>query len=118
VALTVYHYPDCSTCKKALAWLGKRGVAYTAIDIVNQPPARATLERAARLAGVPVQKMFNVSGMSYRDGGFKDKLPGMTDAQAFAALAADGKLIKRPLVVGDDVALVGFDEAAWQAALR
>lgn len=42
----------------------------------------------------------------------------MTDAQAFAALAADGKLIKRPLALGDGVALIGFDEAAWRAALR
>jgi arsenate reductase-like glutaredoxin family protein len=41
----------------------------------------------------------------------------MTDAQAFAALAKDGKLIKRPLAVTDGAALVGFDEKAWQATL-
>ncbi|HET9991577.1 MAG TPA: ArsC/Spx/MgsR family protein [Kofleriaceae bacterium] len=42
----------------------------------------------------------------------------MSDAQAFDALAKDGKLIKRPLAVGDGVALVGFDEDAWKHALR
>ena len=41
----------------------------------------------------------------------------VSDAAAFAALAADGKLIKRPLLVGESLALVGFDETAWRAAL-
>ncbi len=117
MALTVYHYPNCSTCKKALAWLAAHRVAYTAIDIVKSPPTRAQLERAAKLAKVPVAKLFNISGVSYREGDFKSKLPNMTDAQAFAALAADGKLIKRPLAVGDDTALVGFREDDWKAAL-
>ncbi len=85
---------------------------------MKQPPSRPVIERAAKLAGVPTRKLFNVAGESYHAGGFKDKLPAMTDAQAYAALAADGKLIKRPLAVGDGVALIGFDEAAWAAALR
>jgi arsenate reductase len=117
VALTVYHYPNCSTCKKALAWLAAHDVAFTAIDLVKTPPGKAVLERAAKLAGVPVKKLFNVAGVSYREGDFKTKLPAMSDAQAFAALAADGKLIKRPLAVSDKLALVGFAEAAWAAAL-
>jgi arsenate reductase len=76
------------------------------------------LERAAKLAGVPTKKLFNVAGESYRAGNFKARLPEMTDAQAFAALAADGKLIKRPLAIGGGFALVGFDEATWRAALH
>ncbi|HEU4727486.1 MAG TPA: Spx/MgsR family RNA polymerase-binding regulatory protein [Kofleriaceae bacterium] len=117
MALVVYHYPNCSTCKKALAWLRAHDIAFEPIDIVKQPPPARVLERAARLGGVPARKMFNVSGEAYRAGKFKERLAGMTDAQAFAALAADGKLIKRPLALGDGVALVGFDEAAWRTAL-
>ena len=116
--LVVYHYPKCSTCRKALAWLDAKGVAHERVDIVQAPPPRAVLERAAKTAGVPVKKLFNVSGESYRAGNFKERLATMSDADAFAALAADGKLIKRPLVVGDGVTLVGFEESAWRAALR
>jgi arsenate reductase len=29
----------------------------------------------------------------------------------------NGNLVKRPFAVGDGVALVGFDEAAWASAL-
>jgi arsenate reductase len=118
VALVIYHYPNCSTCKKALAWLRSNAVAFEPIDIVHQPPSAAALERAARLAGVPTKKLFNVAGESYRAGNYKARLATMTDAQAYAALAADGKLIKRPLAVGPGVALIGFDEPAWRAALK
>ena len=117
MALVVYHYPGCSTCKKALAWLRASAIEHEAIDLVKHPPSRTTLERAAKLAGVPTRKLFNVAGESYRAGIFKDKLATMTEAQAYAVLAADGKLIKRPLALGDTVALVGFDEVAWRAAL-
>lgn len=115
--ITVYQYPKCGTCRKALQWLDARGVAYRKVDIVQEPPGRPTLEKAAKAAGVSPKKMFNTSGESYRNGNFKEKLATMSDAQAFAALAADGKLIKRPLVVGDGVALVGFREDEWKAAL-
>lgn len=115
--LVVYHYPGCSTCKRALAWLRANAIAFEPIDIVKQPPSRAVLERAAKLAGVPTRKLFNVTGESYRAGNYKARLGDMTDAQAFTALAADGKLIKRPLAISGGVALVGFDEAAWRAAL-
>lgn len=117
MALTIYQYPNCSTCKRALAWLKSHGHEVTSIDLVKTPPKRAELERVQKLANVPIKKLFNVAGESYRAGNYKAKLATMTDAQAFAALAADGKLIKRPLLVGDGLALVGFDEAAWRTAL-
>ena len=118
MAITVYQYPNCSTCKKALAWLKDQGIEYRSVDIVKSPPSKAELDRARKAAGVPIRKMFNVSGESYRAGGWKDKLATTSDADAIAALAADGKLIKRPLVVGDGVALIGFDAEAWGEALR
>jgi arsenate reductase len=117
MSVTVYQYPKCSTCRKALKWLDARGVTYRSVDIVKQPPSRAELDRVRKAAGVPVRKMFNVSGQSYRGGGWKDKLHATSDADAIAALAADGKLIKRPLVIGDGIALVGFDEGAWAKKL-
>ena len=117
VALTVYHYPGCSTCRKALSWLRARGVTFEPVHIVDHPPSAATLARSASLAGVPVKKLFNVAGESYRAGNYKQRLAAMSEAEAFAALAADGKLIKRPLAISDAAALVGFDEATWAAAL-
>ena len=60
----------------------------------------------------------STSGMKYRELGIKAQLDaGMSDEDAFALLATDGMLVKRPLVVGDDFVLVGFREEAWTEAL-
>ena len=75
------------------------------------------LAKAIAASGLPHKRFFNTSGQSYRGGGFSQRLPDMTDAQKVAALAADGKLIKRPLVIGEGVVLVGFRPAEWEAAL-
>lgn len=117
MSTTVYHYPQCTTCRKALKWLEEHGVAHERVHIVDKPPSGAMLKRALA-TGIPLRKLFNTSGESYKSGNFKDRLPKMSEADALRALAADGKLIKRPLVVGDGVALTGFDEAAWKAALK
>jgi arsenate reductase len=109
-----YQYPKCSTCRRALAFLAKQAVEHESVDIVLHPPSKAELKRALRLSGLPVKKLFNTSGQSYRDGRFGERLSDMSESEALEALARDGKLIKRPLVVGEDFALVGFDEAAYR----
>ena len=110
MATHVWQYPKCSTCRKALKWMNERGVRFDAQDIVAAPPPQAKLRDLWQRSGLPIARFFNTSGESYRAGGFKERLRTMTDIQALAALAADGKLIKRPLVdTGTDV-LVGFDE--------
>jgi len=115
MAIKVYQYSKCATCKKALAFLDRAGVEYDSIDIVSKPPSKKELKEALGRAGLPLKKLFNTSGQSYREGGFGDRLADMSEAQALAALNADGKLVKRPLVLGPDFALVGFDEKAYRA---
>lgn len=118
MSLKVYQYPKCSTCRKALAFLEKNDVEFDSVDIVTAPPSKKTLKDALRLSGLPINKLFNTSGQSYREGKFGERLKSLSEAEALEALAADGKLIKRPLVLGSDFALVGFDEAAYKKRFR
>ena len=41
----------------------------------------------------------------------------MTDDEAFALLATNGMLVKRPLLVTGATVIPGFKEEAWAAAL-
>lgn len=111
----VYSYAKCSTCRKALNFLDSNEVDYESVDIVTHPPKKKELEEVLTRSGLPVKKLFNTSGQSYRDGGFGQRLQSMSESDALDALAADGKLIKRPLVVGSDYALVGFEEKAYRS---
>jgi arsenate reductase (glutaredoxin) len=115
--LTVYHYPKCSTCRNALRWLEAHSVAHERVDIVEAPPSAALLGRALERSGAPLARLFNTSGQSYRQGNYKERLKQISRAEALALLAADGKLIKRPLAISDELVLIGFDAEEYEAAL-
>ncbi len=114
----VYIYQKCSTCRDATRWLDDHRIAYVALPIRETPPTPAELETALRILGNDLRKLFNTSGMDYRALGMKDKLPAMTEAQAFDLLSRHGNLVKRPFVIGDGVALVGFKPEVWEKAMR
>lgn len=113
MSVRVHQYPKCGTCRKALKWLDERGVEYESIHIVDSPPSKAALKKLWKKSGLPLTRFFNTSGVSYREGGFSKKLPTMSDDEALSALAADGKLIKRPIVDTGNQVLVGFKEAEY-----
>lgn len=117
MSIRVFHYPACDTCRRALKWLDARGLEVERVHIVDDPPSREGLEDLWRRSELPLKRLFNTAGQSYRKGGFKDRLPEMSEGEQLDALAADGKLIKRPLVDAGEVVLVGFKEADYEARL-
>ena len=69
-------------------------------------------------SGLPIRRLFNTSGMRYRELKVKDRLDaGMTDEEAFELLSSDGMLVKRPVLVTDGFVSFGFREAEWKEAL-
>ena len=111
-------YPKCTTCQKAQKWLDETGAAYTVRNIKEDNPTRAELEQWHQRSGLPLKRFFNTSGLQYKALGLKDKLPERSQEEQLDLLATDGMLVKRPILVGDDVVLVGFRQAEWEAALK
>ena len=111
--MLVLVYRKCSTCIKALKWLDSNGVEYVERAIVEENPTYEELKEWYGKSDLPLKKFFNTSGVLYREMQLKDKLPKMSEEEQLKLLATDGKLVKRPLVVGDDFVLTGFKEAEW-----
>jgi arsenate reductase (glutaredoxin) len=116
MALTVYSYAKCSTCRDAAAWLRAHGVRFEERPIYTQPPSPAELARMLVAQGGQVRRLFNTSGIQYRERGLAARLPGMAETEALALLGSDGRLVKRPFVLGPGVALLGFDAETWARA--
>ena len=112
--LTFVCYPKCTTCQKAQKWLDERGVPYTLRHIKEDKPTYEELAAWYAKSGLPLRKFFNTSGLLYKSLGLKDQLPTMTEEEMLRLLATDGMLVKRPLLIGDDVVLVGFQAARWE----
>ena len=116
--MLVLVYRKCSTCIKALKWLDANGVTYEERPIIEQNPTYEELKEWYQKSGLPLKKFFNTSGLLYKEMQLKDKLPGMSEEEQLKLLATDGKLVKRPLVVGDDFVLTGFKEKEWEETLK
>ena len=110
-------YPKCSTCQKARKWLDAHGVSYTDRHIVEENPTSEELKEWYEKSGLPLKRFFNTSGMLYKEMQLKDKLPTMSEEEQLELLATNGMLVKRPLVVTDDLVLTGFKEAEWMEKL-
>ena len=111
-------YPQCTTCQKAKKWLEENHIAFDLRDIKLETPTYEELAEWQRRSGLPPKKFFNTSGLLYKSMGLKDKLPHMNEDEMLRLLAADGMLVKRPLLIGDDFVLVGFREAEWAERLN
>lgn len=116
--LIVYTYANCDTCRRAVKWLRDRGLDFDERPIRETPPTRGELAAMLAAQGGELRKLFNTSGRDYREQQLGEKLPALSPAVALALLAGNGNLVKRPFLLGPGgVALVGFDPAAWAAAL-
>ena len=115
--VTFVCYPKCTTCQKAQKWLDDHGVAYTLRHIKDDKPSYEELVSWHGQSGLPLKKFFNTSGLLYKSLALKDKLPQMSEEEMLRLLATDGMLVKRPILIGDGVVLVGFKEVEWAKLL-
>ncbi|MBR7554705.1 arsenate reductase family protein [Allobacillus sp. GCM10007491] len=115
MTVTIYQYPKCGTCRKALKWLDENGVTYESVHIVDNPPSESELKQMIEQSDLPLKKFFNTSGKKYRELGLKDKLEEMSDDEKIKLLASDGMLMKRPLVTDGKKATVGFKEEIFES---
>lgn len=111
--MLVLVYRKCSTCLKALKWLEGNQVEFEERPIVEENPTYEELKEWHGKSGLPLKKFFNTSGLLYKEMNLKEKLPAMSEEEQLKLLSTNGKLVKRPLVVGDDFVLTGFKEAQW-----
>lgn len=110
-------YPNCSTCKKAKAWLESQGIPFAERNIKTENPMKEELARWQKASGLPLKRFFNTSGQQYRALGLKERLPAMTEEEQLELLSSDGMLVKRPLLVGENTVLVGFRPQEWEKAV-
>ena len=116
--MLVLVYRKCSTCMKALKWLEENHIEFEERPIKEQNPTYEELKTWHQMSGMPLKKIFNTSGLLYKDMQLKDRLPGMSEDEQLELLATDGMLVKRPLVVGDGFVLAGFKESEWEEKLK
>jgi arsenate reductase len=114
--VTVYTYTGCSTCRDAVKWLHAKNVAFVEKPIRETPPSATELRHMLAQQNGNLRRLFNSSGLEYRALKLSEKLSTLSEVEALSLLASNGRLVKRPFVLGESFGLVGFDQAAWSKA--
>ncbi len=118
MAVKVYAYRNCGTCKKASKWLKERNIDYTEIAIREHPPTKAELKRMLGYMDGNLRKLFNTSGGDYKSMNLKNKFPKLSEQDAIELLSKNGNLVKRPFVLGSGVGTVGFSAEQWSELFK
>lgn len=110
-------YPKCSTCKRAKKWLDDNNILYNDRNIVTNNPTASELNKWINISNMEIKKFFNTSGLLYKELNLKNKLDSMSDEEKINLLATNGMLVKRPIIIKDNIILVGFKEDKWNILL-
>jgi len=111
-------YSKCSTCKKAKDWLINNNVEFNERSIVDDVPTVYELTEWIRQSGLDIKKIFNTSGLKYKELNLKEKLFNMSDEEKIKLLSTDGKLIKRPIFIYKKKVLIGFKIKDWEKVIK
>lgn len=104
-AVRFLHKANCTTCRKARAYLESRGVALNYRDLGKERLSPSELER---LIGRRDHKQFlNPRNETYRRKKMGQKPPSRREA--IRMMAKEPNLIRRPIVVDGGRVVVGFD---------
>lgn len=107
-------YSKCSTCKRAKNFLDSNGLSYIDRSVKEKNPTVKELTNWVNDYDIPIKKLFNTSGLKYRELNLKNTLNSMSDEEKIKILSSDGMLVKRPLLIANDKILIGFKEQEWK----
>ncbi|WGE88923.1 ArsC family reductase [Actinobacillus arthritidis] len=112
--IKVYGIKNCDTVKKALKWLTENGIAHQLHDYRTDGLPADFLPQAAEVFGW--EALVNKRSTTWRnlDQAVKNNLDFVT---ALQVLTAQPTLIKRPIILQDGIALIGFNEEEYAKSL-
>ena len=111
-------YPKCSTCKKAKEYLEKNNIEFKDRNIVTETPTKEELKDWLKRYNISIDKLYNTSGMKYRELNLKEKRKTLSLEEQLTILSSDGMLIKRPILITPKTMLTGFKEKEWEKVIK
>ena len=115
MTLRIFGYPGCTTVKKARDWAADDGLEVEYSHFAAVPDLDHEIAGWVEKAGIDA--VFNARAQTLR------KLPAQEqaaitadDRSKISAMAAEPRLIKRPVGTDGATVLTGFDKDAWKSA--
>lgn len=111
--ITLYGIPNCTTVKKARAWLATHQIDLPFHDLRKQGIDAATLQQW--LAQVGRERLINRQGTTWRQLPDEIRTGIDSDAAAIRLMLDKPSVIKRPVLDLDGRITLGFDPTTYQS---
>jgi arsenate reductase len=111
--MILYGIPNCTTVKKARAWLAGHHLDVTFHDFKKQGVDPAWLKNVIRQSGW--QALLNTRGTTWRKLSDAEKAAVTDEASALALMMAQSSVIKRPVLEHEGRYYLGFAEDQYRA---
>ena len=112
IVFIIYGINNCNTMKKAFGFLKGHNITHEFFDYKKSVLSQDDFANFVATFG---EKVINKQGTTYRK--FDDETKAILASDDLPAMYEMVKnnlsVLKRPIVMGDDVALIGFDEHEW-----
>jgi len=102
--VTIWHNPRCSKSRNAVTLLEEEGVEAEIVKYLDTPPSKEEIVNMLKMLGITARELMRTKEAIYKELGLKE----VTDEDALIdAMAANPKLIERPIVIKDGKAAIG-----------
>ncbi len=109
---TIFGIKNCDTMQKAFKYLDENEVKYHFHNYKVEGIDKLTIEKW--LYHLPLEKLVNTKGTTFRKLSEKEKEAAKIPAKAIELMMKNPSLIKRPVVhLGNGKYLLGFNESEW-----
>ncbi|QIL88646.1 arsenate reductase (glutaredoxin) [Microbulbifer harenosus] len=102
---TIYHNPRCSKSRQTLQLLQDNQIEPEVVLYLETPPDADTLKTLLKKLGIRARDLLRKGEDAYKELNLGDTSLG--DDALIAAMAANPKLIERPIVVKGNTAVLG-----------
>jgi len=115
MTIRIYGYPGCTTVKKAREWAETTGLTPQYDHFSKLPDLKQEIGRWVAAAGIDA--VFNDRSQTWKKMAPEEQAAiSASDQAKIDAMAADPRLIKRPVGTDGKTVLTGFRQQDWEAA--
>jgi len=102
--VTIWHNPRCSKSRNAVALLEEKGVEAEVMKYLETPPSKEELVGLLKMLDISARELMRTKEDIYKTLDLKNE---NDEDKLIEAMAANPKLIERPIVIKDGKAAIG-----------
>ena len=104
--ITAYVHKGCRTCKRATDYMEGRAIPFEPVEIFDETPTEAEIRMLLRKLSLSARELLRPRDRMYRELDLKNR--DLPDSELIRLMAENPGLIKRPILVRGDRAVLGL----------